>query len=141
MDYRKLNKATREDQFLFPFIDQMLCRIVGKEFYCFLDGYLGYNQIAIALEDQEKTTFTCPCGTFTFRRMAFGLCSALTTFQCCMMETFSNSIECSMEVFMDDFFSFGESFKKCLDNLDMMLIKYDESNLVLNWEKCHFMVK
>jgi hypothetical protein len=68
MDYRKLNKATRKDHFPLPFIDQVLDRLAGKEFYCFLDSYSGYNQIAIAPEDQEKTTFTCPYGTFAFRR-------------------------------------------------------------------------
>ncbi|KAJ9536000.1 hypothetical protein OSB04_un000828 [Centaurea solstitialis] len=60
MDYRRLNKATQKDHFPLPFIDQMLDRLAGKEFYCFLDGYSGYNQIAIAPDDQEKTTFTCP---------------------------------------------------------------------------------
>ena len=81
MDYRKLNKATKKDYFPLPFIDQMLDRLAGKAFYCFLDGYSGYNQIAIASEDQEKTTFTCPYGTYAFRRMPFGLCNAPTTFQ------------------------------------------------------------
>ena len=71
MDYRKLNKATHKDHFPLPFIDQMLDRLAGHEYYCFLDGYSGYNQIAIAPEDQEKTTFTCPYGTFAFRRMPF----------------------------------------------------------------------
>ena len=56
MDYRKFNKATRKN-FPLPFIDQMLDRLAGHEYYYFLDGYSGYNQIAIALEDQEKTTF------------------------------------------------------------------------------------
>ena len=60
MDYRKLNKATRKDHFPLPFIDQMLDRLAGYSYYCFLDGYSGYNQIPIAPEDQEKTTFTCP---------------------------------------------------------------------------------
>ena len=59
----------------------MLDRLVGHEFYCFLDEYSGYNQIAIALEDQEETTFTCPYGTFAFRRMPFRLCNALDTLQ------------------------------------------------------------
>ena len=80
IDYRKLNKATRKDHFPLPFLDQMLDRLTGHTYYCFLDGYSGYNQIAIALEDQEKTTFTCPYGTFAFRRMPFGLCNALGTF-------------------------------------------------------------
>ena len=81
IDYRKLNKATRKYHFPLPFLDQMLDRLVGHEYYCFLDGYTGYNQIAIAPEDQEKTTFTCPYGTFAFRRMPFGLCNAPGTFQ------------------------------------------------------------
>jgi len=66
MDYRKLNATTKKDHFPLPFIDQMLDRLAGNEFFCFLDGYSGYNQIMIAPEDQEKTTFTCPYGTFTF---------------------------------------------------------------------------
>ena len=85
MDYMKLNKAMRKDHFPLPFIDHMLDRLAGHEYYCLLDGYSGYNQICIALEDQEKTTFTCPFGTFAFRRVSFGLCGAPTTFQRCML--------------------------------------------------------
>nr|XP_017239494.1 PREDICTED: RNA-directed DNA polymerase homolog [Daucus carota subsp. sativus] len=81
IDYRPLNNATRKDHFPLPFIDQMLERLAGHEYYCFLDGYSGYNQIAIAPEDQEKTTFTCPFGTFAFRRLSFGQCNAPGTFQ------------------------------------------------------------
>nr|XP_016433742.1 PREDICTED: RNA-directed DNA polymerase homolog [Nicotiana tabacum] len=80
MDYRKLNSATCKDHFRMPFIDQMLDRPEGRLFYCFWDGYSGYNQINIALEDQEMTTFTCPYGTFAFSRMPFGLCKAPVTF-------------------------------------------------------------
>ncbi|GJU24479.1 putative nucleotidyltransferase, ribonuclease H [Tanacetum coccineum] len=81
IDYRKLNDATRKDHFPLPFIDQMLERLSGNEYYCFLDGFSGYFQIPLALEDQEKTTFTCPYGTFAYRRMPFGLCNAPTIFQ------------------------------------------------------------
>ena len=81
IDYRKLNTATRKDHFPLPFIDQMLDRLAGHPHFCFLDGYSGYNQIAIAPEDQEKTTFICPFDTFAFRRMPFGLCNAHGTFQ------------------------------------------------------------
>ena len=80
IDYRKLNKATRKDHFPLPFLDQMLDRLAGHKYYCFLDGYFGYNQISIAPEDQEKTTFTCPYSTFAFRQMPFGLCNAPGTF-------------------------------------------------------------
>jgi hypothetical protein len=80
VDYRKLNLSTRKDHFSLPFMDQMLERLTGKSFYCFLDGYSGYNQIVINPEDQEKTTFTCPFGTYAYRRMPFGLCNAPATF-------------------------------------------------------------
>jgi hypothetical protein len=81
IDYRRLNKVTRKDHFPLPFIDQMLERLAGHSYYCFLDGYNGYNQIAIALEDQDKTTFPCPFGTFAYRMIPFGLCNAPATFQ------------------------------------------------------------
>ena len=93
IDYKKLNTATRKDHFPLPFIDQMLDRLAGHPHFCFLDGYSGYNQIDIAPEDQEKTTFTCPFGTFAFRRMPFGLCNAPGTFRRCMMFIFSDLAE------------------------------------------------
>ena len=60
VDFRELNKATLKDYFPFPFIDQVLDTLSGKQYLYFLDGYSGYNQILIAPEDQYKTTFTCP---------------------------------------------------------------------------------
>nr|GEX47249.1 hypothetical protein [Tanacetum cinerariifolium] len=103
IDYRKLNEATRKDHFPLPFMDQMLERLAGNEYYCFLDGIFEYFQIQIDPKDQEKTTFTCPYGTFAYKRMPFGLCNAPGTFQRCMMEIFYDMIERTMEVFMDDF--------------------------------------
>nr|GFC80713.1 reverse transcriptase domain-containing protein [Tanacetum cinerariifolium] len=85
IDYRKLNEATRKDHFPLPFMDQMLERLAGNEYYCFLDGFSGYFQIPIDPKDQEKTTFTYPYGTFAYKRMPFGLCNAPGTFQRCMM--------------------------------------------------------
>ncbi|GKA67075.1 reverse transcriptase domain-containing protein [Tanacetum coccineum] len=89
IDYRKLNDATRKDHFPLPFMDQMLERLAGNEYYCFLDGFSGYFQIPIDPLDQEKTTFTCPYGTFAYRRMPFGLCNAPGTFQRCMVAIFT----------------------------------------------------
>nr|GFB47503.1 hypothetical protein [Tanacetum cinerariifolium] len=80
IDYMKLNEATRKDHFPLPFMDQMLERLAGNEYYCFLDGFSGYFQIPIDPKDQEKTMFTCPYGTFAYKRMPFGLCNALGTF-------------------------------------------------------------
>ncbi|GJY56881.1 reverse transcriptase domain-containing protein [Tanacetum coccineum] len=106
IDYRKLNDATRKDHFPLPFMDQMLERLAGNEYYCFLDGFSGYFQIPIDPLDQEKMTFTCPYGTFAYRRMPFGLCNAPGTFQRCMVAIFHDMIEKTMEVFMDDFSDF-----------------------------------
>nr|GFA02814.1 reverse transcriptase domain-containing protein [Tanacetum cinerariifolium] len=90
---------------------------------------------------QDKTTFTCPYGTFAYKRMPFGLCNAPGTFQRCVMAIFHDMIEKMMEVFMDDFFVFENSFSTCLTNLENMLKRCEDIKLALNWEKSHFMVK
>ncbi|GJU51372.1 reverse transcriptase domain-containing protein [Tanacetum coccineum] len=141
IDYRKLNEATTKDHFHLPFMDQMLERFTGNKYFCFLDGFSEYFQIPIDPMDQEKITFTCPFGTYAYRRMPFGLCNAPTTFQRCMLAIFHDMIEESVKVFMDDFSVFGDSFDKCLNNLDKMLQRCKDAHLVFNWEKCHFMVK
>ena len=112
---------TRKDHFPLPFIDQVLERASGHPFYSFLDGYSGYFQIEIDVEDQEKTTFTCPFGTYAYRRMPFGLCNAPTTFQRYMLSIFSDMVEHIMEVFMDDITIYGRTFEDCLVNLEAVL--------------------
>ncbi|KAK1605233.1 hypothetical protein QYE76_028906 [Lolium multiflorum] len=114
IDFRKVNKVTKKDHYPLPFIDQMLERLSKNTHFCFLDGYSGFSQIVKA-KDQEKTTFTCPYGTYAYRRMPFGLCNAPATFQRCMSAIFHGFCESIVE--------------RC-----------EETNLVLNWEKCHFMV-
>ena len=141
VNYRKLNEATRKDHFPLPFMDQMLERLAGQAYYYFLDGYSGYIQIAVDPKDQEKTTFTCPFSVFSYRWMPFRLCNAPTTFQRLMLAISTDMVEKSIEVFMDDFSLFGPSFECYLKNLEIVLQRCVETNLVLNWEKCHFMVR
>nr|GEW86433.1 DNA-directed DNA polymerase [Tanacetum cinerariifolium] len=117
IDYHKLNEATRKDHFPLPFMDQMLKRLARNEYYYFFDGFSGYFQILIDPKDQEKTTFTC------------------------MMAIFHDMIEKTMEVFMDDFSVFGNLFETCLSYLEKILKRCEDTNLFLNWEKSHFMVK
>nr|GEZ64826.1 reverse transcriptase domain-containing protein [Tanacetum cinerariifolium] len=100
IDYRKLNEATRKDHFHLPFMDQMLKRLAGNEYYCFLDG-----------------------------------------FSRCMLAIFHDMVEKTMEVFMDAFSVFGNSFENCLSRLDKMLQRCEDTKLCLNWEKSHFKVK
>ena len=79
IDSRKLNKATKKDHYPLPFIDQMLERLSKHTYFCFLDGYSDFSQILVSAHDQSKTTFTCPFGTFAYRRMPFGLCNTPAT--------------------------------------------------------------
>jgi hypothetical protein len=115
IDYQKLNKATKKDHFPLPFFDEILERLVNHYFFYFLDGYSGYHQIPIHLDDQSKTTFICPYGTYAYHRMSFGLYNALTSFQRCMMSIFSYMTEEIMEVFIDDFSIYGKSFDDYLE--------------------------
>ena len=111
IDYRRLNAVTKKDHYPLPFIDQILEKLSGENYFCFLDGYSGYNQVNIFPKDQEKTTFTCPIGTFAFERMPFGLCNAPATFQRCMNALFSDLLGDCLEIFMDDFSLFGDDFQ------------------------------
>ncbi|KAL8114101.1 hypothetical protein AgCh_021107 [Apium graveolens] len=140
IDYRRLNTATKKDHYHLPFIDQMLERLAKHKYFCYLDGYSGFFHIPIHPDDQEITTFTCPYGIFAYRRVPFGLCNAPSTFQHCMTSIFSDFIESIMEVFMDDFSVYGSDFDVCLHNFSKVLKRCEEVNLVLNWEKCHFML-
>ena len=98
VDYKKLNTTTRKDHYPLPFINQMLYRLAGHSYYYFLDDYSRYNQIAIAPKDQERTIFTCPYGTFAFKRMPFRLCNLPATFQICMMSIFFDLVEEIMKI-------------------------------------------
>ena len=138
-DYRELNKSTLKDDFPLPFIDQVLDTLVGKKYFSFLDGFNGYNQIQIVLEDQDKTTFTFPWGTYTYRILPLGLCNAPTSFQRAVLAIFSDLIQNCVQVFMDDFSVYGETFQEALENLEKVLVRCQETNLDLRHEKCRMM--
>ncbi|XP_073154094.1 uncharacterized protein [Henckelia pumila] len=95
-------------------------------------------KIAIASEDQEKTTFTCPFGTFAYRCMPFGLCNAPATFQRCMVSIFSDFVEHILEVFMDNFTVYGDSFEDCLSNLALVLKRFGIPRALISDRGTHF---
>ncbi|RDY12168.1 Retrovirus-related Pol polyprotein, partial [Mucuna pruriens] len=121
IDYRRVNQATHKDHFPLPFTDQVLENLSGKS-------------------HQHKTTFTCPFGTFAYTCMPFGQFNASSTFRCCLTSIFLDLLQECMEVFMDNFMVYADSFEACLENLSKVLKRCIDTNLVLNFEKCHFMV-
>lgn len=112
----------------------------GKRFFSFLDGFSGYNQIKIAPQDQDKTTFTSPWGTFAYRVLPFGLCNVPTTFQRAVIEIFSDMLNESMEIFMDDFTPYVVTFEDELQNLEKVLKRCVQAHLSLSTKKCHMMM-
>jgi len=140
VDYRELYKSTQKDHFPLPFIDQVLDTLAGKKFFSFLDGFSGYNQIQIALEDQDKTTFTCPWGTFSYKVLPFGLCKAPATFQKAILSIFSDLINEGFKVYMDDFTPYGDDFELAQDTLEKVLQRCISTRLCLSHEKCYMMM-
>ena len=140
MDYRELNKETHKDHFALPFIDQVLDTLSRKNFFSFLDGFIGYNQIQVTPEDQDKTTFTYPQGTFAYKVLPFGLCNAPSTFQRAVIGIFSEMVNDRMDIFMDDFNPYGSDFEEAPENLEKVLTRYEQTQLSLSTEKCHMMM-
>jgi hypothetical protein len=140
VDFQELNKATLKDYFPLPFIDHVLDTLSGKKYFSFLDGYKGYNQILIDPEDQNKTTFTFPWGTYAYRVLPFGLCNAPATFQRVVLGIFVDLIHDCVEVYMDDFTVYGNTYQEALDNLEKILIRCQKMNLSVSHEKCKILL-
>src|SRR5713101_7602162 len=100
-EFRDLNKAYPKDNYPTPFIDQIIDACARSEVFSFMDGFYGYNQIQIEPEDQHKTTFICPWGTFAYKKMPFGLKNVGATFQWEMNFSF-HDIKAIVEPYFDD---------------------------------------
>ena len=118
----------------------MLDTLSGKHYFSFLEGYSGYNQILIAPAYHDKTTLTCPWGTYAHRVFPFGLCNAPATFQHVVLGIFFDLIHDCVEMYMDDFIAYGNTFQEALDNLDKVQIRCQETNLSLSHEKCKMLL-
>lgn len=117
IDYRELSKAALRDNFLLPFIDQVLDTLVGKKYFSLLDGFTRYNQIQLAPEGQYKTKFTCPWGIYAYRVLPFGLFNSPATFQRVILSIFSKLIHDCVEFYMDDFTIYGNIFEESLEKI------------------------
>ena len=102
VDYRDLNKASPKDDFPLPPIDMLVDNTAKFNVFSFMDGFSGYNQIKMAPEDMEKTTFITPWGTFCYRVMPFGLKNARATYQRVMSTLFHDMMQKEIEVYVDD---------------------------------------
>jgi hypothetical protein len=131
--------ATKKDYFPLPFMDAILDAVARHPCYSFLDGFSGYNQVRIALEDQLKTTFTTDWGIFASMVMLFGLCNAPATFQRVITVAFQAFLRKFMEIFLDDFCVYGskEDHPEYLAKCSAQCAKYGIS---LNTAKCQFVV-
>ena len=136
----RIEQSYPENHFPLPFIVQVLDTLAGKKLFSVLDGFSGYNQIQIAPEDQDKTTFICPWGIFAYQVLPFVLCNAPATFQRAILNIFSNLINEGLEVYMDDFTPYGDDFEPVLETLEKVLQRCIDTRLCLSHEKCHMMM-
>jgi hypothetical protein len=141
IDFSKFNKDTKKNHKPPPLMEQVLESLSSSSYFYFLDGYSRCTQIPIQPEDQEKTTITCLYGAYAYRLLPFGLCNVVATFYECVLKIFEKFVENIVEVLMDDFDVYNNTFDKCLNNLDQVLQECRKVNLVLNWERCRFMIR
>jgi len=135
-----LNKDIQKYHLLSPFIDQVLDALSGKNFFSFLDGYNGYKKIKITPEDQNKTTFTCVWSTFAYQFLPFGICNVATTFQWVVLGIFLDLVNDSLEIYMNDFMSHGDTFDMALANIQKLFKCCKQTHLSLSPKKCHMMM-
>jgi hypothetical protein len=134
VNYKALNKVTKKDRYHLPFCEEILEEVAGHEMYTFGDGYMGYHQVKIAPEDQLKTTFTTPWGTFCYTIMPFGLCNAPRTFQRLMNKVFDPFLGLFLQVFIDDFGVYSDRASH-LAKLELIFQRLDNSGVTLNPKK------
>jgi hypothetical protein len=102
VDFKKFNVTTKKNPYSLPFTNEIINIVVGHEVYTFLDGFLGYHQISIALEDQYETTFVIDRGAFIRVVMPFGVKNGPPTYQKVVTKVFRQYIDVFMKIFLDD---------------------------------------
>jgi len=141
VDYRDLNRASPKDNFPLPHIDTLVDNTARFSLFSFMDGFSGYNQIKMALEDMEKTTFITLWGTFCYKVMSFGLKNAGATYQRAMVALFHDMMHEEIKVYVDDMITKSESEAEHILNLKKLFERLRKFKLKLNPAKCTFGVK
>ena len=138
VDYRRLNAKTIRDQFPLPRVEQTFDVLHGSTMFSTMDLTSGYNQIAVADEDREKTAFTTPFGLYEFNRMPFGLTNAPATFQCLMQHCFRDEVFDILLVFLDDIIVYSRTLKEHIERLDKVFTILRNHGLKVKMRKCSF---
>ena len=137
VDYRDLNRASPKDNFPLPHIDTLVDNIAKHSLFSFMDGFSGYNQIKMASEDMEKTTFLTMWGTFCYKVMPFGLKNASAIYQRAMV-TFHDMMHKEIEVYVDDMIAKSQGEDDHVINLKKLFERLRKFQLKLNSAKCTF---
>jgi hypothetical protein len=138
VDFRNLNRSSLKDNYPLPKMDHVLEKVVGANRMSMIDGFSGYNQIAVHEDDKEKTAFTTPWGTFMYDKMPFGLMNAGATFQREMDIAFVGERDKFVVIYLDDLTVFSNSDVEHLVHLKQMFEKCRKFGLSLNPKKSHF---
>jgi len=138
VDFRNLNKCSKKDNYPLPKIENLLQKVSGARVMSFLDGFSGYDQIVIQLEDQEKTSFTIPWGTFMYSKMPFGLMNVGATFERAMDIAFVGEKEKFVLIYLDDITIFSSSHKDHLQHLKKVFLKCRQFGIFVNTKKSVF---
>ena len=140
VNYKKVNAATKRDNYPLPYTEHMLERVARKEAYSFLDGFSGYNQVQVHSNDRHKTAFATEWGVFAYIVMPFGLTNAPATFQQLMCAIFKDMLRKWLEVFVEDL-CVHSNWEEHLEKLRLIFERYRKYGLSLNPLKCQFWVK
>jgi len=135
VDLRKPNDACLHEPLPTLFIDEVLDNVGGHEAYSFTNGFSGYHQIRVALEDRHKTTFVTEWGSYQYTVIPFGLHNVLAIFSRVVITTFKEYIHKFLEVYFDDWIVFG-LLKKHVISFKMMLDRCRQYEISLNLKKC-----
>jgi ribonuclease HI len=138
VDFRNLNKSSLKDNYPLPKMDHVLEKVVGANRMSMIDGFSGYNQIAMNEQDREKTAFTTPWGTFMYDKMPFGLMNAGATFQRAMDIAFVGERDKFVVIYLDDLTVFSKTDEEHLSHLKQTFEKCRRYGLSLNPKKSHF---